>query len=152
MLDQSKIGTEFPSQTVRVETGRLKFFAKAIGETNPVYLDELAALNAGYRALPAPPTFPFSLDLESDSDLPPEVELLAMDIGRILHGGQDFEYFGQIYAGDEITVNRELVDIYQKKNGALEFVVVESRYHNQEGRLMALARATMIYRNDDLPK
>jgi len=55
MLDTSKIGHEFPSFTAEVEKGRLKFFAKAIGETNPIYTDEAAALEAGYRALPAPP-------------------------------------------------------------------------------------------------
>ena len=70
MLDQSKIGHEFESFTAEVEKGRLKFFAKAIGETNPIYMDEAAALQAGYKALPAPPTFTMALDMEGPELLP----------------------------------------------------------------------------------
>ena len=43
MLDQSFIGHEFPPFTAEVEKGRLKFFAQAIGETDPIYTDEAAA-------------------------------------------------------------------------------------------------------------
>jgi len=46
-------------QTLIQITCRLKFFAKAIGETNPIYTDEAAALEAGYRALPAPRRSPW---------------------------------------------------------------------------------------------
>ena len=59
MLDKNLIGHEFPSFTAEVEKGRLKFFAKAIGETDPIYTDEAAALAAGYRALPAPRRLPW---------------------------------------------------------------------------------------------
>lgn len=147
MLDRSKIGTEFPSFVVPVEKGRLAFFAKAIGERNPIYTDESAARDAGHRSIPAPPTFPMVLDMESAADLPPEVELLQLDVGRILHGSQSFEYFAPIYAGDEITVTRKLVDIFDKKGGALEFVVTENTYSNQDGQLVAKAQCSLVYRN-----
>lgn len=147
MLDRAKIGEVFPTFVVPVETGRLRFFAKSIGEKNPIYTDESAARDAGYKALPAPPTFPMVLDMESDTDLPPEVEVLKMDVGRILHGSQEFEYFGQVYAGDDISVSRKLVDVFDKKNGALEFVVTETSYTNQEHQLLAKARCTLVYRN-----
>ncbi|QIB65055.1 MaoC family dehydratase N-terminal domain-containing protein [Kineobactrum salinum] len=146
MLDRSKIGHEFNSFTTEVEKGRLKFFAKAIGETNPVYTDEAAARAAGYRTIPAPPTFPFSLDLESPEFLP-IVRVLQLDLGRVLHGSQEFEYFGMIYAGDHITVSSRIADIYDKKGGALEFVVQENRYTNQHDELVSTATNTLIYRN-----
>ena len=50
MLDHSHIGHEFTPFNVDVEKGRLTFFAKAIGETNPVYTDESAA-HAGQRCI-----------------------------------------------------------------------------------------------------
>ncbi|MDH3995001.1 MAG: MaoC family dehydratase N-terminal domain-containing protein, partial [Gammaproteobacteria bacterium] len=93
MLDRNLIGHEFPSFTADVEKGRLKFFAKAIGETSPVYTDEAAAREAGYRALPAPPTFTMVLDMEGPEFLP-FLDLLDMDIARILHGSQSFEKTG----------------------------------------------------------
>ena len=98
MLDKSKIGHEFPGFTVDVEKGRLCFFAKAIGETNSIYTDESAAQEAGYPTIPAPPSFMFSIDLDGP-ELLPIIGLLNLDIGRVLHGSQEFEYLGQIYAG-----------------------------------------------------
>ncbi|MGR3780209.1 MAG: FAS1-like dehydratase domain-containing protein, partial [Albimonas sp.] len=63
MIDRKYIGREMAPLTVDVERGQLLFFAKATGQTDPIYIDEAAARAAGYRALPAPPTFLFSLDL-----------------------------------------------------------------------------------------
>ncbi|MEY8201343.1 MAG: MaoC family dehydratase N-terminal domain-containing protein, partial [Colwellia sp.] len=83
MLDRSKIDHEFDSFSIDIEKGRLKFFAKAIGEINPVYSDELAARDAGYKTIPAPPTFPMTLDMEGP-DFLPVLKLLGMDIGRTL--------------------------------------------------------------------
>jgi hypothetical protein len=50
--------------TTQVERGRLRFFAKAISETDPVYTDEAAARAAGHPALPVPPTFFFCLEMD----------------------------------------------------------------------------------------
>ncbi|MEW6996965.1 MaoC family dehydratase N-terminal domain-containing protein [Colwelliaceae bacterium BS250] len=146
MLDKTKIGHQFPSFSADVEKGRLKFFAKSIGETNPIYTDEAAAIAAGYKTLPAPPTFPFSLDMDGP-ELLPVIGLLNLNIAKVLHGSQEFNYFGQIYAGDTITVSSKLKDIFDKKGGALEFVVMENSYNNQHGELMAQASVTLVYRN-----
>ena len=146
MLDRSKVGHEFPAFTVDVEKGRLRFFARATGETNPIYTDESAARAAGYRAIPAPPTYMFSVDLDGP-ELLPIIGLLNLDIGKILHGSQEFNYLGQIYAGDSITQQSRIVDIYDKKGGALEFVVQESSYSNQHDELVVTARQTLVYRN-----
>lgn len=146
MLDISKIGYEFAPFTTAVEIGQLRFFAKAIGETNPIYIDEAAAKAAGYKTIPAPATFMFSVDLNGP-DLLPVVGLLELNIGKVLHGTQDFEYLGQIYAGDNISQTSKIVDIYDKKGGALEFVVIESSYKNQDGELVGRAQQTLVYRN-----
>ena len=146
MLNKSFIGHEFPPFSADVEAGRLKFFAKSIGETNPIYTDEAAAKAAGYRSLPAPPTFPMALDLEGPEMLP-VLRVLDLDIGRVLHGNQDFEYYAPICAEDRIAVTSCIADIFDKKGGALEFVVMENSYTNQEGELVAKARQTLVYRN-----
>ena len=146
MLDKNNIGHEFPSFTVDIEKGRLRLFAKAIGETNPIYTDEDAAQSAGYPTIPAPPTFMFSVDLEGP-ELLPILKLLQLDIARVLHGTQEFEYLGQIYAGDRITQQSKIVDIFDKKGGALEFVVQESTYTNQSDEIVGKAQQTLVYRN-----
>ena len=101
---------------------------------------------AGYRALPAPPTFPMVLDMEG-TELLPVLALLKMDIARILHGSQEFEYFAPICAGDSITVTSRIVDIFDKKGGALDFVVMENTYSNQQGDQVAKATSTLVQRN-----
>ena len=146
MLDTTKIGHEFPAFTADVEKGRLKFFAKAIGETNPIYTDEAAAAAAGYKSLPAPPTFTSVIDQESPEFLP-VLKLLEIDIAKILHGTQEFEYFAPICAGDTIQVDSKIVDIFDKKGGALEFVVMENNYVNQDGELTTRATSTLVVRN-----
>ncbi|NQY48135.1 MAG: MaoC family dehydratase N-terminal domain-containing protein [Colwellia sp.] len=146
MLDRSKVGHEFDSFNVDIEKGRLKFFAEAIGETNPVYFSETAAHDAGYKAMLAAPTFPFPLDMEGP-ELLPVLNFLSMDISRLLHGSQEFEYLGMIYAGDNITVTSKIKDMFDKKSGALEFVVLESTYTNQNGDLVARAINSLVYRN-----
>ncbi len=146
MLDQSFIGHEFPPFTAEVEKGRLRFFARAIGETDPIYTDEAAAQAAGHRALPAPPTFTMVLDMEGAEQLP-ILSLLDLDIARILHGSQEFCYFHPIYAGDTITVTARIADIFDKKGGALDFVVMEQDYTNQDGELVVRATSTLVHRN-----
>jgi acyl dehydratase len=146
MLDQSFIGHEFLPFTAEVEKGRLKFFAQAIGETDPIYTDEAAARAAGHPTLPAPPTFSMALDMEGTEQLP-VLSLLNLDIARILHGSQEFEYFRPIYAGDTITVTARIADIFDKKGGALDFVVMEQDYTNQDGQLVVRATSTLVHRN-----
>ena len=146
MLDRSKIGHEFTPFTADVEKGRLKFFAEAIGETNPIYTDEKAAADAGYKSLPAPPTFPMVLDMEGPETMP-VLPLLNIDIAKILHGSQEFEYFAPICAGDTITITSRISDMFDKKGGALEFVVSESTYTNQNGDAVAKAISTLVVRN-----
>ncbi|MAZ90242.1 MAG: acyl dehydratase [Cellvibrionaceae bacterium] len=146
MLDRSKVGHEFDTFSVDIEKGRLAFFAKAIGENNPIYCSEEAAKAAGYKTIPAPPTFMMSVDLDGPVFLP-VLGLLEMDLGRVLHGSQDFQYLGQIYAGDRITQTSKILDMFDKKGGALEFVVMESSYTNQDGELVGKAQQTLVYRN-----
>ncbi|MGI9292717.1 MAG: MaoC family dehydratase N-terminal domain-containing protein [Pseudomonadales bacterium] len=145
MLDKRYIGHRFPDFSTTVETGRLKFFAKAIGENDPIYFDEEAARAAGHRDIPAPPTFLIVLTAEAPNSLP-VVDLLGMDIARVLHGSQEFEYRGFIYAGDVISVTTSITDMFDKKNGAMDFVVLEHTFTNQDGAMVARCASTLIHR------
>lgn len=146
MIDRSYIGRQFGVHTADVEKGRLRFFAKATGEINPIYFDEEAAKVAGLPALPAPPTFLFSMDME----VPDPFEILSVlnvDLGKVLHGNQAFEFFQNVYAGDSITFKSEITDIFDKKGGALEFIDVKTQATNQQGDLVAEMARTYVVRN-----
>lgn len=147
MIDRGFIGCVSPPRTIAVEKGQLKFFAKATGEDNPIYFDEDAAAAAGHRALPAPPSFAFSLALGAPPDRGDILRDMGADLHTILHGEQTFRHFAQIYAGDSITLVTETMDVYSKKGGALEFVLQRTRAQNQDGQLCTEMDVLMIVRN-----
>lgn len=146
MIDKKWIGYELPASVLPIERSRLQFFAKAIGETDPVYTDVEAAKAAGYADLPAPPTFLFAAELDSGVVFK-LLDQLEIPIAKLLHGEQGFVYHRPACVGDTITVRSTIDDIYDKKNGALEFVVKTSRASNQHGELVAELRAVLVCRH-----
>jgi acyl dehydratase len=131
---------------MELERGRLRFFAKAIGETEPVYTDVEAARAAGYPDLPAPPTFLFGAELD-EGTLEGLLDTLGIPIGKILHGEQGFTYHRPACAGETITVRSKITDIYDKKGGALEFIVKTAEARNGKDELVAELRTSIVVRN-----
>jgi acyl dehydratase len=146
MIDKRHIGHQLPAFAVEVEKGRLRFFAKATGQADPVYTDEAAARAAGHPSLPVPPTFFFCLEMESPNPAALR-ELLGIDYRRILHGEEGFTFHRMAYAGDTLTYRPRVADIYDKKGGALEFVVRQTTVHNQRDELVAELRCVTVVRN-----
>ena len=147
MIDPRWIGHELGASVLPIDRTRLKFFAKAIGETNPVYCDETAARGAGYADIPAPPTFLFAAELDSGA-MDRLLADLEVPIATILHGEQGFTYHRTACAGDTVTVNSKITDIYAKKNGALQFIVKQSTATNQRDELVAELRAVIVVRGE----
>ncbi|HEY4350124.1 MAG TPA: MaoC family dehydratase N-terminal domain-containing protein [Paraburkholderia sp.] len=127
MIDRSHIGYATQPTTVKAEPWRVKLFCQAIGETDSVYWDADAARVRGLPGCPLPPTFLKSLESEhcGSAEL---LGVLGVPVRRVLHAEQSFEYLLPVYAGDEVEVSRKVVDIYDKRNGAMTFVVVETVY------------------------
>lgn len=148
MIDRSHIGRAFPPHTAEVEKGRLRFFAKAIGETSPVYTDEAAARAAGYSALPAPPTFLFCLEMDRPDPFD-TLKALGVELGRVLHGNQSFTYHAPVVAGDRITFQTRVSDIFDKKGGALEFIVLDTTATNQDAVKVADLQSVIVVRNPE---
>lgn len=146
MIDRRHIGHALPAFSVSVEAGRLRFFAKATGNDHPVYVDETAARDAGHPGLPVPPTFLFCLEMESPEPAALR-NLLGIDYRRILHGEQQFRYHAMAHAGDKLRFEPRIADIYDKKDGALEFVRRETRVSNQHGALVAELTCLTVVRN-----
>ena len=146
MIDRAHIGRELPSHTVPVEASRLRLFAKATGESRPEFIDDQAALSAGFPALPAPPTFLFALENEVPDNLAWLVDL-GMDVGRVLHGEQSFTYKRQVFAGDVLTFRPRVSEIYEKRGGALEFVLRTTDVTDQSDHPVAQLTMLAVHRN-----
>ena len=147
MIDRSQVGREWPPWEVEIERGRLRLFAKAIGETRPIYLDEAKARAAGYRSIVAPPTFAYAL-LADNPGGSAYLTDVGIPISNVLHGEQHYTFHAIMCAGDRIRLTRRVAEIYEKKGGALEFVVFESEARFADSNeLIAKGRQVMVKRN-----
>lgn len=146
MIDKKFIGLSLPTEHFEIEAGRLRFFAKATGETRPEYVDTEAAKAAGFRAIPAPPTFLFAAEMDSGA-LFRLLDEIQVPIVRILHGEQRFEYHQIACAGDVLQVDTSITDIYSKKGGAMEFIVKKTSLCQLDGTPVLDARSVIIVRN-----
>jgi len=145
MADADYIGKEYPSFSVDVEKGRVKMFANAICEENPIYSDEEAAKNAGYKGIPVPPTFPFTITMEAGQSFN-ILEDMGIDVTTAMHGEQGFTYYDHIYAGDTVTGSQKITDIYEKKGGALQFIEAVIELRNQNDVHVCDLRSVIVVR------
>jgi acyl dehydratase len=147
MIDRSFIGWTSAPATVEVDHDRLRRFAQAIGETNPIYTDEQAARASGYPGLPAPPTLAFCLEMEKKIAYQ-MLDKMGVPLNSILHGEQTFIYHQPILAGDRLTLQARVLDIYAKKGGALEFIVNETVMTNQRGERAIEMQSVLVVRRE----
>ncbi|MBW0102290.1 MaoC family dehydratase N-terminal domain-containing protein [Pseudonocardia sp. KRD-291] len=140
-MDPSVVGTVHPTAEVEVERGRLRAFAHAIGETDPVYSELDAARAAGHPDLPVPPTFLFGIG----SDMA-WLGALGVDLTAVLHGSQRFTYHCMAHAGDTLAFAPRIVDTYEKKGGALQFLVRETAVTRADGSAVADLQETIVVR------
>ena len=146
MIDKKWIGHSFAPLKTEVEAGQLSFFAKAVGEKNTVYTDPIEAQKNGYKELPAPPTFGFSLNL-ANPDPFSYMKEMGVPLGRVLHGEQKFKYYAPIVAGDQLTIQRTISDILVKKEGKMEIIKEEETLTNQDDVLAGKMYVTIVVRN-----
>jgi hypothetical protein len=137
-MDESLKGASRGRVTFPVERGKVREFATAILDDNPLYLEE--------ERPPAPPTFTMTHQFwPATFDEPPPD--LGINFARVVHGEQEFEYLEPIRAGDVLTGEITVADAYTKegkRGGTLTFVVLETRFTNQLGKEAVVARATII--------
>ncbi|GAB5011934.1 hypothetical protein MAHJHV63_41890 [Mycobacterium avium subsp. hominissuis] len=115
-IDTSVIGKALPETSMTVDAGRLRFFAKATGQTDPTYIDLQAARAAGHPDLPVPPTFLMAIELEQPDPFAFLTEI-GVDLRRVLHGEQSFTYHSTAHAGDNLVAKPRIADAYVKKGG-----------------------------------
>ncbi|MFQ5382353.1 MAG: MaoC family dehydratase N-terminal domain-containing protein, partial [Dehalococcoidia bacterium] len=65
---------------------------------------------------------------------------------RILNGGTEIEYHGDICAGDVLQSQSYIADLQERKGSIGEMLITTSKteYHNQNGDLVAVATNTAI--------
>ena len=137
------VGKSYAPVTYAVGREKVKEYALAVGETNPVHLDVEAARAAGHRDVVAPPMF--AVVYSSPAVVPalfdPEV---GIDFARMVHGGQEFAWGPLVVAGDEVTTTVTVKDVRREESRS--FFVFESASVNQDGATVCTGTWTNIVR------
>lgn len=144
-IDPAIVGSRTESFTTYAERGRLRFFAEATGQDDPVYRDLDTARAAGHPDLPVPPTFLFCLEMDNPRRSA-FLESLGVDIRTILHGGQKFTHHAPAHAGDLLTFWTEVTDVSSKKGGALQLIVRDTHVA-RDGEAIATLTSTIVVRD-----
>ncbi|MFQ5897440.1 MAG: MaoC family dehydratase N-terminal domain-containing protein [Candidatus Methylomirabilia bacterium] len=146
-VNRDLVGKEYPPFAVTVERGKIKEFAQAIGDLNPFYLREEIGRASQWGDIIAPPTFPITFRNEQ-ADTAALLHDLGVDISRVLHGEQEFEFFRQIRPGETFLCRTRITDVYEKtgRSGPMAFVMRETAVTDQDNQIVAKMRNTMIVR------
>jgi acyl dehydratase len=141
----SAVGKTFPPVTYAVGREKVREYAYAVGETNPLHLDPEAARAAGHRDVVAPPMFAavYASPAVTPVFFDPEV---GIDFAQMVHGAQEFAWGPLVIAGDEIATEVEVADISER--GGVGFYVFESRSDNQRGERVCTGTWTCIVRGE----
>jgi acyl dehydratase len=146
-INRSLKGKEYPPFAVTVERGKIKEFARAIGDLSPFYLDDAVGRASPWGDIIAPPTFPVTFRDEAQ-DTASFLRELGTDISRILHGEQEFEHRKPILPGQQYLCRSKVLDIYEKtgRSGPMAFVVRETTVTDREGDIAAVMRHITVVR------
>lgn len=138
-VDRGRIGARSVPMVHDIEKGAIRRFARALGETNPIYFEEEAAREAGYPSLVAPPTFAVTL---ARSPIPG----LEMPHAGVIHGEQEFLYGRVMTAGDRISVTGWLAEVreVQGSRGPMTLLTLLTEGCHGDGTLAFQSRSVLI--------
>ncbi len=136
-IDRRFIGYALPAFTVLLEPQRLQRFARAVGMADAQSLSVI------------PPTFFKAIEGEDNSSRR-IIDALGVPLQQVLHVEQQFDYLLPITVGEQVRVERKVADIYEKKGGAMQFIVIESSIFRGDAQLAGRSRQIVLVRRPAL--
>jgi acyl dehydratase len=142
-VNTAAVGKRYPPLTYAVGREKIREYALAVGERDPLHLDVEAARAAGYADVVAPPMFAvvYAAPAMGPAIFDPEV---GINFALMVHGGQEFKWDPLVVAGDEITTEVSVKDVSERAGNG--FYVFESVSTNQAGDTVCVATWTNIVR------
>ena len=146
MFDKSKLGHSFPAFTIEVERNKIHELALALDDDNPIYHSREAALAAGYKDVPLFPTTPTIFTFWGHTNFKEDLESIGINVTRILHIEEIYEYLAPIYPGSVLTGVTTIIEgkTRHMKDGSMDIVTTETRYTNQDNQPVLNARAMIV--------
>jgi len=145
-LDTDAIGITYPPNVYAVGREKVREYAHAVGETDPLYLDLEAARAAGHADVVAPPMFAVVFAGRAAA-VPLHDPSVGIDYAHLVHGAQEFSWGPLVVAGDEITTTATVTDVSDRRG--LYFYVFGTESVNQRGETVCRGTWTNIVRPPD---
>ncbi len=139
-LDMSFKGKEFPSYYFEVERCKIKELCGAIGDKNPLFNDSEKAKELGYKNTPAPLTFGTLMSFWGYPEIWSKMTEMGIDIKRLLHGKEEYEYFMPIYPGDKIEGT---VCVDSLRDGQMQMACFKTTF-KRGGEVVLIAKMTIM--------
>ena len=142
-VDIKFTGREYKPVTYVIGQEKIKEYALAVGDLNPLYIDPDFAKKSKYGCIIAPPMFVVVFARETMVNLFSDTAL-NLNMLRLLHGEQEFNFHKIVKANDTITTHAKIKSIYQKGNN--DFVELETKSYNQNKELVVDGIWTFVIR------
>lgn len=143
-LDPAFIGRTYaPTGVYEVGREKIREYAVAIGDDNPIYRDPAAARAAGHPDVIAPPTFAIVLTMQVGYQAIRDPEL-GLDYGRVVHGEQRFVHHRPIRAGDRLRGALTVENI--RSAAGNDFITTRVDVTTEQGEPVSTATSTLVAR------
>ncbi|TQK20452.1 acyl dehydratase [Microbacterium sp. SLBN-154] len=135
-----------PTPPYLVGREKVREFARAVFADDPQHLDPDAAQALGYADVVAPPTFPIVLQDVTLQQLLAEPDS-GIELSRVLHAEQRFQYSRPIVAGDELTARLSVTGI--RTLGGNAMVTSEAEMVDAAGAHVVTATSVLLVGEGD---
>ena len=142
-LSTDAVGKSYPAVTYAVGREKIREYAAAVGEFDPLHHDPVSARAEGYADVVAPRMFSvvYCNPAIGPALFDPEI---GIDFAHMVHGAQEFTWEAPVVAGDEIATVVSVKEISER--GGMRFYVFESRSVNQRDELVCTGTWSNIVR------
>lgn len=145
MIDHKFIGKKYPPVEYEIGKEKIKEFALATGDENPLYLDDDYAKDSKFGEIIAPPMFAVVYAKEPVKSMLLDPEL-GLNLIMLVHGEEEFEFLEIVRPGDVITTEGWIGNVYEKEEKKLDFLIYETVSSNQEGKIVCKVKWTFVIR------
>jgi acyl dehydratase len=155
---RAMIGKESPPRLCgEVYQKEINRFCQAMGDLNPLYIDEEYASKTRYGGIIAPHLFYWIFGYDrADIKAPRREDGIQiteeiqppLKTSRTMGAGCEVEFANPIRLGDVLTATTRITDIYERegRSGKMVFTLSETTYRNQRGEIVVIDKSISMSR------
>lgn len=139
------IGKRFPAVSYVIGREKIREYARAVGETNPIHHDVAVARAAGYDDVVAPPMFVvvYSSPAIEPAMFDPEI---GIDFDHLVHGAQEFSWNRVLTAGEQVHTTITLDEVRTLDAANVTYYVFGAETTDDAGEVVSTGVWTNIVR------